>query len=210
MPWRRRRAVDREPMRRDDRRQSAATPPSRLRVLPVRRRDGCHVAAPAPTACRPPHPGPSPDDRRRLSRAEPRISRGGPGADRKSRRGEGDSGRLLRVTASRAPAATSSGRILRHHRGARSWCGVGEVWTPRSAAGASLRVRVLRQKPRLGRGARRCTAWSTAFRRYRLPFATVQNEAAVRPQNRGCPPAWYRWGRSPSPSRAAVSHVGVI
>ena len=125
MPWRRRRAVDREPMRRDDRRQSAATPPSRLRVLPVRRRDGCHVAAPAPTACRPPHPGPSPDDRRRLSRAEPRISRGGPGADRKSRRGEGDSGRLLRVTASRAPTATSSRRILRLHRGARSWCGVG-------------------------------------------------------------------------------------
>ena len=128
MPWRRRRAVDREPMRRDDRRQSAATPPSRLRVLPVRRRDCCHVAAPAPTACRPPHPGPSPDDRRRLSRAEPRISRGGPGAARKSRRGEGNSGRLLRVTASRAPTATSSRRILRHHRGARSWCGVGATF----------------------------------------------------------------------------------
>ena len=115
-------------MRRDDRRQSAATPPSRLRVLPVRRRDGCHVAAPAPTACGPPHPGPLPDDRRRLSRAEPRISRGGPGADRKSLRGEGNSGRLLRVTASRAPTATSSRRILRHHRGARSWCGVGATF----------------------------------------------------------------------------------
>ena len=112
MPCRRLRAVDREPMRQDDRTLSAATPPSRLRVLPVRRRDGCHVAAPAPTACRPPHPGPSPDDRRRLSRAEPRISRGGPGADRKSRRGEGNSGRLLRVTASRAPTATSSGRVF--------------------------------------------------------------------------------------------------
>ena len=196
-------------MRRDDRRQSAATPPSRLRVLPVRRRDGCHVAAPAPTACRPPHPGPSPDDRRRLSRAEPRISRGGPGAGRRSRRGEGDFGRLLRVTASRAPTA-SSRRVLRHHRGARSCCGVGATFGLRGLRlDASLRVRVLRQKPRLGRGARRCAAWSTAFRRYRLPFATVQNEAAVRPQNRGCPPAWYRWGRSPSPSPGAVSHVGV-
>ena len=103
MPCRRRRAVGREPMRRDDRTQSAATPPSHLRVLPVRRRDGCHVAAPAPTACRPPHPGPSPDDSRRLSRAEPRISRGGPGAGRRSRRGEGDFGRLLRVTRPRGP-----------------------------------------------------------------------------------------------------------